>query len=76
MALWFDLMVNDAPIGRMIVTRITPLGEITADTTATYRVQVAKPDGMFHGDVQHRFGDGAWELVRKVIETMNGDPHK
>lgn len=71
MSLWFDLMVNSETIGRMAIQRKAPLGKIGDDDIGVYDVTV---DGQFAARLEHRYGDGAWELARKAIESLGDSP--
>jgi len=72
MALWFPLYVNNTEIGCLTVTRQVYLNTHAAgaaDAVSPYSVEL---DGKNLGTVTHRYGDGAWALVRKAIELVPG----
>ena len=64
MALWFDLRANFQDVGRFVAQRID--GTTDPDSVGTYKVTI---DGRAV-QVQHRYGDGAWELVRKALDAV------
>ncbi|WP_280485417.1 hypothetical protein [Nocardia cyriacigeorgica] len=67
MALHFRLLINGLTIGNFYAVRVE--GEAEADSINTYDVEIE--GGMsdrWRENVQHRYGDGAWELVRKALE--------
>ena len=71
MSLWFALHVNDQPIGLCDIQRheqldLSDRGAI-ADVVSTYTVRI---DGEERAQVRHRYGDGAWELVRRAMEGL------
>lgn len=70
MALWFPLKVNDKVIGQLSATRID--GESNSDSICTYRVEATDNTGLeiFRGQVRHRYGDGAWVLIRKALDIF------
>lgn len=71
--LWIVPMVNNASIGYCEVQRIEPVGhgEPAPDTMCRYRylLQLDRrtPEGTVVGEVEHRYGDGAWALLGKVL---------
>lgn len=67
MALWFPLMVGEIEIGSFTARRIT--GTIHPDSVGTYTVQVFTGDQCWRGQVRHRYGDGAWALLRVALEA-------
>lgn len=71
MALHFDLCINDAAIGYFEAVRIA--GGANPDDLNTYRIALRGSVGRWDGEVQHRYGDGAWELVRKVLQAKKVD---
>lgn len=71
MALHFPLQVNGKHIGYFTAVRIE--GDDQPDTVNTYEVEIIDPAGEVYtrcGEVEHRYGDGAWELIRKSIEAL------
>lgn len=70
MAIWFELMVNDIQVGTLSAQRRT--GSIHPNSVGTYHAEIFTGDQRWTGDVRHRYGDGAWALVREVI-TAAGD---
>lgn len=72
MALHFDLKVNGKPIGSFYARRLNP-GIPTPDSINSYEYLVEANDTVYDGTIQHRFGDGGWILVKKVIEQIEGE---
>lgn len=72
---------NDFAIGHLYAQRIT--GTSDPDSIGRYRVDVAISDTadgapeeffiVFVGEVTHRYGDGGWALVSKVIAAAGLD---
>lgn len=56
-------------VGRMTIGRLVLLDlsdkDAIADVVCPYRVRI---DGRIVGEVSHRYGDGAWALVRKALD--------
>lgn len=70
MSLHFTLHVNDRSIDEGMTIRRTKAGRPLADEVNVYVVQ-AKCDGTWHTlTVEHRYGDGPWELVRKALNAI------
>lgn len=72
MALWLRLMVNDQQIGQLYARRLEP-GNPEPDDVCSYEYRI-ELNGVEKGSVspiQHRFGDGAWQLVRKIIDRAD-----
>lgn len=70
MCLWFDLRINHQVIGRLSIQRLDNLDpENPADSVSRYVVRL---DGEKAGEVPHRYGDGAWELVRRAVQLVPG----
>lgn len=71
MALWFRLRCNDEHLGTCVIQRTEHLDlsdpAAIADEVCTYTVTI---DGKAEILVEHRYGDGAWELVRKALEAV------
>ena len=64
------LMVNDTRIGFLYAQRLKPAGNLTSDTICTYKWEIeitGKGMSFKRGTIDHRFGDGAWALVSKII---------
>ncbi|MCW2092832.1 UNVERIFIED_ORG: hypothetical protein M2328_006112 [Rhodococcus erythropolis] len=78
MALHFPLMINGHTIGHFAAVRKS--GGMDPDDMNTYEVEVRKhplggavyaPYGETRSfSVEHRYGDGAWALVRKALENI------
>lgn len=66
------LKVNSSPIGACVIQRRDNGDEPNEDTILTYDVAL---DDLQHDTpdwtavVQHRYGDGAWALVRKGLDA-------
>lgn len=79
MTLHFDLKVNRHSIAySMEISRVRPHRNVGPDMLGTYEYVAydtddpgARPCGS--GVIVHRYGDGAWELVRKAVNHMLGD---
>lgn len=70
MTLHFTLHVNDLSIHEGMTIRRTAPGQPQPDDVNCYVVQ-AKCDGTWHTiTVEHRYGDGPWELVRKALNSI------
>jgi hypothetical protein len=67
MSLWFTLRLNTKEIGSLVVRRITQTDRavLDDDEVSTY---IVVRDGHEMGKVTHRYGDGAWVLVRKALD--------
>jgi len=71
MALWFELKVNDGPIGYVSAQRMS--GGERDDDINNYDVNIVKygVEGTratrTNLTVSHRYGDGAFELIRKAL---------
>jgi hypothetical protein len=77
MSLHMRLMVNDEQIGYLVARRLTP-GRPTGDNICPYEWTVningetrTNLDGK---PVEHRFGDGAWALVARVVDAAGFGP--
>lgn len=71
MALHFPLYINGQQIGHFQAVRIS--GTTDPDSINTYSViTVNFTDGPIgrHTTVEHRYGDGAWELIRKSLAEI------
>lgn len=75
MALWCWLNVNDQRIGLLDIQRHESLDltdrEAVADVVSTYTVRI---DGVERATVRHRYGDGAWALLRTALAAAVPDP--
>jgi hypothetical protein len=77
MSLWFVLRMNEKRIGSLEIQRQQDL-DLTdktaiADAVSDYKVFVAtekRPGQRLAGTVGHRYGDGAWVLLRKALELI------
>ena len=72
MALHGNLQVNSEVIGEWIAVR--EIGGAHDDDINTYLVTVVefRPDGnnaIFNGRITHRYGDGAFALAAKILQT-------
>lgn len=84
MALHFDLHISGHNIRKsMTIRRIDPFGDMIApDTVGIYEAtMMSGPDhlggegGTWTAQVTHRYGDGAWELIRKALDAILGAEH-
>jgi len=79
MALHMHLMVNGQAIGYLVARRLTP-GRPTGNDICQYEWTLnvnGKTRSNLVGDpVEHRFGDGAWALVSKVIDAAGRGPRE
>lgn len=69
MSLWFVLTVNEQPIGSCEIQRREPLDladPAVVDAVSTYDVRI---DGRPVCQVRHRYGDGAWALLRLALNA-------
>jgi hypothetical protein len=75
MALHSILKINGYPIGSVYAQRREALDlqdPATVDAVSTYDARVLYADDReapWEGTVRHRYGDGAWELVRAVLNA-------
>lgn len=69
MALHFVLKVNDYAIGSFVAQRTTDNGS-TPDAVNSYDITIDTPDWEHDDVIEHRYGDGAWVLVRKALDSM------
>lgn len=80
MSLHFTVKVSGHSIYHaMDITRLEPDGTPTADTVYRYRAQAVNEDGVtparqMEAVVEHRYSDGAWELIRKALNAMQCVP--
>lgn len=72
MALWFPLMVNATQIGEVSIVRrdnpISPEGEFTYDWCVVDSRSITRRRPV-SGELRHRYDDGAFVLVAKVMEA-------
>lgn len=68
MAVTCQLLINDIEIGFVYAQRFR--GSMRPDSLGTYRVVVEHNDERWEGTVRHRYGDGAWALVQRVLEAV------
>jgi len=68
-SLWFTVMINRHEVGSLVIRRLTNVDQavLPGDAVSTYLVT---RDGRKAGTVEHRYGDGAWALVRKALELQ------
>lgn len=67
-SLHFDLEINGIAIGHFNARRIA--GGTNPDDINTYDVKFTQTGLMSQFRIDHRYGDGAWELVRKSCEEL------
>jgi hypothetical protein len=79
MALHMQLMVNGSPIGYLEARRLTP-GRPTGNDICQYEwhlnVNGDTRSNLPGTPVEHRFGDGAWALVSKIIAAADRGPRE
>lgn len=70
MALHFPLKVNNETIG--VFEAVRTAGGTRPDDINTYWVTIRTEEPMrtFEFAVDHRYGDGAWGLVRKALAVI------
>lgn len=79
MALHFVLNINDQPLGVCVIQRREVLDltdpDAIADTVSTYDVTVHEQRSNTEraAVVEHRYGDGAWALVRAGLNAAFDD---
>lgn len=72
MALHFQPMVNGHPIGStVVITRVTPEERPGPDTVGVYRAEIHEPARHRVAHVEHRYGDGAIELIRLALNVIH-----
>ena len=72
MALHFPLLVNGTAIGALYAVRTA--GGTDPDDENTYTVEIRTETPTLKVQtftLVHRYGDGAWELVRKALDHLN-----
>lgn len=68
MSLWFALKVNEHRIGVLTIQRVR--GDSDPDSVNTYEVVASGATLPVRVvEVEHRYGDGAWELVRTALDA-------
>lgn len=69
MSLHFDLRLGRIGLGFVEIQRVSSTDEITLPDAviSTYDVRL---DNRSLGQVRHRYGDGAWALVRAALELI------
>lgn len=73
--LWCPLYVNDRMIGHASAQRMS--GGTHDDDVNTYKATVTGHFGeLWHGTITHRYGDGGWELIRKVLAAAGPLPEE
>lgn len=70
MALRFPLYINDTQIG--VFTAIRVKGSNHPDSINTYRIlaYLREDPHRTQFEIEHRYGDPAWVLIRKALEVM------
>lgn len=79
MALHMDLMVNGQQIGYLVARRLTPDWPTGSDICQyEWRVNIngETRSNLEDSPVQHRFNDGAWALVARVIDAADRGPRE
>lgn len=71
MALYADLMVNGERIGNVYARRISPPGWPGRHDVCQYEWSIEADGEVTQGEtpVVHRYGDGAWALIARIIEA-------
>lgn len=67
MSLWYSLRIGSQQIGWMEIQRREHLDlsdTASAEAVCTYDVRI---DDKHVATVRHRYGDGAWALLRKAV---------
>jgi hypothetical protein len=74
MAVWFHLNINDTVIGMVEIRRRQPL-DLTdqAGIQDVVSIYTVSRDHRKVGEVQHRYGDGAWRLVAAAADLIACD---
>jgi len=78
MALWFDLKVNHAVIGRLVAVRQSPPGQPEIGQTCTYRWDILRGDPgepsvtITSGTIDFPYSDG-FELVGAILAQAGRD---
>jgi hypothetical protein len=68
--LWMELRVNKGQVGLLQVQRLLNDNPQSEDICLyMWDIELHDRVAMSAEPLPHRYGDGAWELVRKVIET-------
>lgn len=71
MAVWFTLRVGPNPIGHFEARRIDGTGT-NPDDVNTYRATLELNGQRSTVFVGHRYGDGVFGLVRRVLDAAEG----
>ena len=73
MSIWFTLRVGPNPIGHFEAQRVAGATGTDPDDVNVYEATVELKDGTrWSGEVSHRYGDGAFGLVRRVLDAAEG----
>jgi len=67
-SLFCPLYINKEIVGSLGAERIAGTG-MEPDDVNTYAAVVSIGRKRWSGEVSHRYGDGAWGLVRRVLEA-------
>lgn len=77
MALHMNLMVNGQQVGYLVARRIAPV-QPTSNDVCQYEWQLningENRSNLAGRPAEHRFGDGAWALVSRVIDAAGRGP--
>lgn len=68
MSLWCPLYINGEVVGSVGAQRTEGAG-MGPDDVNVYAAVVQLGERHWGGSVSHRYGDGAWGLVRRVLEA-------
>lgn len=71
MALYADLMVNGERIGNVYARRVSPPGWPGANDVCEYewRIEANGVDNHSEAPLAHRYGDGPWALIARIIQA-------
>lgn len=70
MALHFPMMVNDRRIGYFYAQRLNE--GTNPDSQGIYLIEIENHGEVWKAQITHRYGDGAFALVRKAITAWEG----
>lgn len=73
MSLWFDLRLGYDNLGTVTMQRMEGGLEVDdPDSVNRYQVELTRTTerGRLRCVVEHRYGDGAWVLVRKALQAL------
>lgn len=73
------LMVNDEQIGYLVARRLTPLHPTGGDVCRyewSLNINGETRTNPADTPVEHRFGDGAWALVSRVVDAAGRGPRE